>query len=84
MPHDNPKLLKNADLVVPMTACPFGQPVSGCPFIPYYELNDETAQMFKIIDIPQEELDDMRRFHHACMAELRKTRRVQFKDLRYR
>lgn len=83
MSFDNPKLKQNADLVVPFSACPFGEPVDGCPFIPYYKLNDERVQILKIIDIPQEKLDEMRTFHRTCRDKLMKTRKVQFPERWY-
>lgn len=83
MTFDNPKLKQNADLAVPASACPFGEPVAGCPFVPFYQLGDERSQILKIIDIPQEELDEMRKFHRECMGELVKTREVQFPKTRY-
>jgi hypothetical protein len=72
------KIRQNADLVNAMSKCPFGEPIAECPFIPFYEMKNERKQIEQIEVIPQEELDDMRRFHHACMQELVKTRKANF------
>lgn len=74
---DNKKLRQNADLVVPFTSCPFGKPINECPFIPYYELNNEREQIKQIIEIPQGKLEELRKFHRSCMQELAKTRKVK-------
>ena len=65
------KTRQNADLLVPISACPFGEPIDECPFIPYYALNDEQKQMEQIEIIPQERLDELRKFHRACMEKYR-------------
>lgn len=72
------KIRQNADLVNAISKCPFGEPIAECPFISYYEMRNERKQIEQIEVIPQEELDDMRRFHHACMQELVKTRKANF------
>jgi hypothetical protein len=72
------KIRQNADLVNPMSKCPFGEPVADCPFIPYYEMKNEREQVAQIEVIPQEKLDELRRFHRACMHELMKTRKANF------
>lgn len=61
------KIRQNADLINPISACPFGEPIIECPFIPYYTLNNEREQIMQIDEIPQEELDELRKFHRACM-----------------
>lgn len=65
------KIRQNADLLVPISECPFGDPVDECPFIPYYALKDERKQMEQVKVIPQEELDELRIFHRTCMAKYR-------------
>jgi hypothetical protein len=65
------KIHQNADLLVPISACPFGEPIDECPFIPYYLLNDEQKQMELVEIIPQERLDELRKFHRACMERYR-------------
>ena len=65
------KIRQNADLLVPISECPFGDPIAECPFIPYYELKDERKQMLQVEAIPQEELNELRIFHRACMAKYR-------------
>ncbi|QGY47726.1 hypothetical protein GM418_29900 [Maribellus comscasis] len=72
------KIRQNADLVNPMSKCPFGVPVSECPFIPFHEMNNERKQIEQIETLPQEKLDEMRKFHRACMKELMKTRKANF------
>lgn len=53
-------------------ACPFGEPITECPFIPYYRLNDELKQIGQIEVLLQEELDKLRTFHRSCMERYRK------------
>jgi len=65
------KIRQNADLLVPISACPFGEPIDECPFIPYYALSDEQKQMELVEIIPQERLDELRKFHRACMEKYR-------------
>lgn len=65
------KIRQNADLINPIVACPFGNPITECPFIPYYTLNDELEQIMQINKIPQEELDEFRKFHRSCMEKYR-------------
>ena len=63
------KIRQNADLINPISACPFGEPIAECPFRPYYELNNEREQIMRIDKIPQEELDELRKFHRSCMEK---------------
>jgi hypothetical protein len=66
------KIRQNADMINPISACPFGEPIAECPFLQYYELNNEREQIMQIDVIPQEELDELRKFHRACMEKYRK------------
>lgn len=72
------KIRQNADLVNPMSKCPFGEPIDECPFIPFYAMKNERKQIEQIETLPQEELDRLRKFHRACMQELVKTRKANF------
>ena len=63
------KIRQNADLINPISACPFGEPIAECPFIPYYTLNDEREQIMQIDVLPQAELDELRKFHRVCMKD---------------
>jgi hypothetical protein len=65
------KIRQNADLINPIVACPFGDPIAECPFIPYYTLNNEREQIMQIDVILQERLDELRKFHRACMENYR-------------
>ncbi|MDD2306098.1 MAG: hypothetical protein PHP53_15460 [Prolixibacteraceae bacterium] len=65
------KIRQNADLLVPISECPLGDPITECPFIPYYAMKDERKQMEQVEAIPQKELDELRKFHRACMAKYR-------------
>ena len=66
------KIRKNADLINPISGCPFGDPVAECPFIPFYEIKDERKKIEQIEVISQNELDELRMFHRACMERYRK------------
>lgn len=72
------KIRQNADLVNPMSKCPFGKPVAECLFLPYYELKNEQEQVAQIETIPQKKLDELRHFHRTCMHNLMKTRQANF------
>lgn len=65
------KIRQNADLINPISACPFGEPITACPFLQYYELKNEREQIMQINKIPQEELDELRKFHRSCMEKYR-------------
>ncbi|MEL7587960.1 MAG: hypothetical protein AAGU19_14725 [Prolixibacteraceae bacterium] len=65
------KIRQNADLINPISACPFGNPIAECPFLPYYELRNEREQIRQIDETPQEELNELRKFHRACMERYR-------------
>lgn len=65
------KIRQNADLINPISACPFGEPIAECPFIKYYALNDEREQIMQIDFIPQDEQDELRKFHRSCTEKYR-------------
>ena len=65
------KISQNVDLINPISACPFGEPIAECPFLSYYELKNEREQIMQIDIIPQEELDELRKFHRSCMEKYR-------------
>lgn len=74
------KDLKYADLVVPFTKCPLGDPIKDCPFTEYWKIEDP-GERIKIIDeLSDVKLDELRAFHHQCLAikiEKAKERTVQ-------
>ena len=55
-----------SDLIVPVTACPFGDPIDNCPFILFHQIGNEHDQIAQINLCPAEELDKFRAFHRAC------------------
>ncbi|WP_163321775.1 MULTISPECIES: hypothetical protein [Draconibacterium] len=62
------KDVEYADLVVPFTKCPLGDPTKDCPFAEYWKIEDQ-GQRIKIIDeLPEVKLDELRVFHHKCLA----------------
>jgi hypothetical protein len=65
------KIRQNADLINPISACPFGEPIAECPFVKYHTQNDEREQIMQIDVIPQGELDELRKFHRSCMEKYR-------------
>ena len=79
------KIRQNADLINPISACPFGEPIAECPFLPYYELKNEREQIMQIDIIPQEGLNELRNFHRTCMEKYRngewKPRRIKKKTV---
>ena len=66
------KIRQYADLINPISACPFGEPITECPFVPFYKIKDERRQIEQIEVIPRRELDELRKFHRACMERYRK------------
>ena len=65
------KIRQYADLINPISACPFGEPIIECPFVPFYKIKDERRQIEQIEVISQRELDELRKFHRACMERYR-------------
>ena len=62
------KDVKYADLVVPFTKCPLGEPVKDCPFAKYWKIEDQ-GQLMKLIDeLPEVKLDELRAFHQKCLS----------------
>lgn len=72
MSIDTPKIRQNADLINAFSACPMGDPIPECPFVPFYKLNNEREQIMQIDVIPQDELDQLRMFHRDCVQRYRK------------
>jgi len=71
----NEKYLENADLIIPFQRCSFGKPVTDCPFIKYWNIENTDVQILPILTLPVEELEYLRDFHRKCM--LKQVERVQ-------
>lgn len=65
------KIRQNADLINPISACPFGEPIAECPFTAFYTLNNEREQIMQIEITIQDKLDELRKFHRSCMEKYR-------------
>ena len=63
------KLRQYADLVVPFTGCPFGEPINECPFIEFHQLGNESKQIEKVDHHTEKELIILRTYHRACMQK---------------
>lgn len=61
------KNIKYADLIVPFTKCPLGDPVSDCPFIDNWKIEDLEERIQPVDDLPEEKLDKLRAFHRKCL-----------------
>jgi hypothetical protein len=61
------KNIKYADLIVPFTKCPLGEPISDCPFTDYWKMEDEEKQILLVDELPEEKLDELRAFHRKCL-----------------
>lgn len=48
MSINSEKIRQNADLINPISVCPFGEPIAKCLFHPYYEMNNEREQIMQI------------------------------------
>ena len=62
------KDIKYADLVVPFTKCPLGEAVKDCPFMGYWEIEDQGKRIRLIDKLPEAKLDELRDFHQKCLA----------------
>lgn len=60
------KKIKYADLVIPFTKCPFKKVEHDCPFVKYWELSSVEKQVQAIENIPEKELDLLRKHHRLC------------------
>ncbi|MEZ5104465.1 MAG: hypothetical protein R2757_08215 [Draconibacterium sp.] len=69
------KKIKYADLVIPFTRCPFKKVEHDCPFIEYWKLASVEKQVQAIENIPETELDLLRKYHRLCQE--RKIRSAQ-------
>nr|WP_319512001.1 hypothetical protein [uncultured Draconibacterium sp.] len=73
--------IKYADLLVPIKKCPLGEAVPDCPFVEYWQIDDETKQMNLIEELPEEKLDELREFHRKCLAKKIKQARKMSEEL---
>lgn len=62
------KNIKYADLIVPFTKCPLGEPVSDCRFVSYWKIEDLEERIRPVDDLPEEKLDELRAFHRKCLS----------------
>jgi hypothetical protein len=69
------KFLRNADLIISFRRCSFGKPVTDCPFVKFWTVDETEEQEEPILTIPDNELDSLREFHRKCM--LKQIERVQ-------
>lgn len=60
------KKIKYADLVVPFSKCPFKKVEHDCPFIEYWKLTSIEKQVQAIENLPEEELEALRKYHRLC------------------
>ncbi|WP_321373413.1 hypothetical protein [uncultured Draconibacterium sp.] len=63
------KSIKHIGLVVPFTCCPIGEPVSECPFIPFWKNNSRKDNEELIEKLPEEELEKLQTFHDKCLRK---------------
>ena len=63
------KLRQYADLVVPFTGCPFGEPITECPFIEFHQIKNESKQIEQVNLHTEKELDLLRFYHRDCMQK---------------
>ena len=61
------KNIKYADLIVPFTKCPLGEPVPDCPFNHYWKTEDPAERIRPVDKLPEEKLDELRKFHRKCL-----------------
>lgn len=63
----NEKIIHNADLVIPFNGCQFGEPVSDCPFIKFWDVEDPDERIGHIATLREGELEKLRTFHRECI-----------------
>ena len=63
------KLSQYADLVVPFTRCPFGEPFNECPFIEFHQIGNESMQIEQVDLHTEKELNLLRSYHRECMQK---------------
>lgn len=63
------KLRQYADLVVPFTDCPFGEPINECPFVVFHQIGNESKQIEQVDHHTEKELIILRTYHRACMQK---------------
>lgn len=61
------KNIKYADLIVPFTKCPLGEPVADCPFTDYWKIEDLEERIRPVDELPEEKLEKLRAFHRRCL-----------------
>ncbi len=61
------RLRQYADLVVPFTGCPFGEPINECLFKEFHKLGNESRQIEQVSLHTEIELDLLRSYHRDCM-----------------
>lgn len=62
-------LKQYADLVVPFTGCPFGEPIDECPFIEFHRIGEESNQIEQVDLHTEKELNILRSYHRECMQK---------------
>jgi len=71
----NEKIIDNADLVVPVNGCQFGNPVENCPFTKFWDMKDPDDRISSIESLSDKELENLRTFHRKCI--LKKVKQFQ-------
>lgn len=71
----NEKYIAHADLIIPFRRCSIGKPVTDCPFVQYWTVDDTEEQEEPILNLSDIELESLRKFHRKCM--LKQIERVQ-------
>ncbi|WP_167618780.1 hypothetical protein [Maribellus sediminis] len=56
-----------ADLVIPISSCPFHDVEADCPFIEFWELTDYFEKLERLNSLSVEKKDVIRMQHQNCM-----------------
>lgn len=63
------KLEEFADLVVPVSACPFSRVEEDCPFKNYWDEKDLERRIKALDLLPEKELEKLRNHHNVCVRQ---------------
>ena len=61
--------LKYADLIVPLTGCPFGKAIKNCPFAGYWQKYSFEQRINLIHTIPDNKLEKLQAYHRSCVLQ---------------
>ena len=61
--------IKYADLVIPISSCPFSDFDKQCPFRAFWDLPDFSRKIELLNSFPLSKVNDIRNYHEKCMEQ---------------